>query len=455
MRNNTDAKKLPTPTLALPRRSGSNRIMVQKSKLLVTSGPLQGKEFVIDKDVFTIGTDSHNDLTLQDSTVSRRHCEIQLTPQGYVIRDLGSTNGTIIQGVKVTEAFLAQSTEFQLGETKIVFCPLQEAMEYALSRRESFGAIIGRSLPMKRTFYLAETYASTNSTILIEGQTGTGKEILAQEIHHHSNRKGKPFIVIDCASLAKDLIASELFGHIKGAFTGANSARVGAFEHADGGTVFLDEIGDLTLDLQPKLLRVLEQKEIKRLGSNQVRNIDVRVVCASNRKLQNEVNSGRFREDLFFRLSVVQIELAPLRQRKEDIPLLAERFLKEFLGKDCMKHVVDFQKTTDAFANYDWPGNVRELRNLVELACFSKRRPIDLSTFLLPTRMAMQQKGTAQDYKVNLPFKLAKNELIQDFEVNYLRNLLATHDGNISRAARVAGIERSYLQRLIAKHKLK
>jgi len=448
-------RKLESPTLILSADTDKNRILVQKAKLLAVSGPLQGKEFVVDKDVFTIGTGAGSDLMLEDSTISRRHCEIQLAPDGYLVRDLGSTNGTLVQGVRISEAFLNQGTELQLGKTKIVFCPLQEAMEYKLSSKEVFGSVIGKSVAMRRVFHLAEMYAPTDTTILIEGETGTGKEVLAEEIHRHSKRKRKPFIVIDCGALARELIESELFGHVKGAFTGAGSDRIGAFEHANGGTVLLDEIGDLSADLQPKLLRVMEKKEIRRVGSNQVRNIDVRIICATNRKLLREVNAGRFREDLYFRLSVVHIELAPLHRRKEDIPLLTTKFLKEFHGEDAMKQVVNFDKAMEGFYNYDWPGNVRELRNLVEIAFHGGRRPVDLGTFLYPARGRVREENTGGEYSADRPFKVAKGELITDFERNYIRDILDRHDGNISKAAREAGIERAYLQRLIRKYGVK
>jgi DNA-binding NtrC family response regulator len=444
-----------TATLILGKGEGRDHITVQKHKLLIVSGALLGQEIMVNSNTFTIGSGSQNDLIIRDSTVSRRHCEIRIMPDSAVLRDLGSTNGTIIQGTRVTEAFLDQGTEFQLGNTKIVFCPLRETEEYELSMSASYGRLMGQSVAMRRVFHLAETYSATNSTIHIEGETGTGKEVLASELHLQSDRAEKPFIVIDCASLAQDLVASELFGHTKGAFTGANTDRVGAFEQANGGTVFLDEISDLGPELQPKLLRVLENREVRRVGGNQVRPIDVRVICASNKRLANEVNAGRFRDDLFFRLSVVRIDLPPLRQRKEDIPLLMEKFLAEYLGKDVADEVVDFDKTIAAFRNYDWPGNVRELRNIVEIACHSKRRPLNVGAFLYAGRAKTEDDGVKESFSADRPFKLAKNELIRNFETYYVRDLLARYDGNVSRAARHAGIERAYLQRLIAKLELK
>lgn len=453
-RKQTDSS-VESPTLVISPDSGPEKLVVNKSKLLVVSGPLQGREFVVAKACFTIGSDPNNDLVLEDTTVSRRHSEIQMLPEGFQIRDLGSTNGTRVQGIRVSEAYLDQGTEFQLGKTRFIFCPLQESMEFPLSRNESFGQVLGKSVAMRRVFHVAETYAPTDATVMIEGETGTGKEVLAEAIHVNSPRKDKPFIVIDCGALAKDLIESELFGHTKGSFTGASGDRVGAFEHGNGGTVFLDEIGDLSPELQPKLLRVLEKRELRRVGSNDVRNIDVRIVCATNRKLENEVNAGRFREDLYFRLSVVQIEIPPLRRRKEDIPILVDKFLQDFQGPNALDDVEDFDSTMEDFKRYDWPGNVRELRNLVEIASYSERRPLNMGAFLYLGRMKTHQDSKSAEYNADRPFKEAKGDLIRDFETDYLRDLLKRFDGNISRAAREAGIERAYLQRLIRKYALK
>jgi len=443
-------------TIIVRRGEGTDSITVQKSKLLAVSGELQGREFLIDKERFSIGSGTNNDLVVQDSTVSRRHCEIQLLPEGHVIRDMGSTNGTVVQGLRVAEAFLNRGSEIQLGQTRLIFCPLQEGRQYTLSRQEAFGNMLGCSIAMRHIFHIAETYAATNATVLIEGETGTGKDVLAEELHRHSHRKEKPFIVIDCSSLAKDLVASELFGHKKGAFTGANADRVGAFELADGGTVFLDEIGDLNPELQPQLLRVLEKREIRRVGSNDVRRIDVRIICATKKKLENEVNENRFREDLYFRLSVVRIEIPPLRQRREDISLLTRRFLEEFLGPDAESQVINVDQAVKAFGSHDWPGNVRELRNLVEMASYNEHRPLDLSSFLyLGSRLQPAAGPAAREYDYNRPFKQVKQELISDFEQKYIRRLLDAHGGNVSKAASTAQIERAYLQRLIRKHDLR
>ncbi len=449
------AGRVNSQTLIIPARDEHDRILIQKCKLLAVSGPLKDREFEVGKDAFTLGNDTDNDLVLSDSTISRRHCEISLTADGYSIRDLGSTNGTIVQGVRIRDAMLDEGTEFQIGSTRLVFCPTSDTVEFKISPHQAFGALIGHSERMRRVFFLAERYAPTDSTVLIEGETGTGKEILAEELHRHSRRKDKPYVVIDCASLAKDLIASELFGHTKGAFTGAMTDRAGAFEHADGGTVFLDEIGDLPLELQPQLLRVLEKREIKRLGSNQTRRIDVRVIAATNKKLEKEVSGGTFREDLFYRLSVVRIEIPPLRQRLADIEPLLLKFLTEFMGTGALDAIKDWKRALRVFKTLAWPGNVRELRNLAEVAAYSDQRPVELTGFLFQRRLNNSEEDLLARYSPDRPFKVVKNELLSAFESRYLKALMHRHEGNVSQAARQAEIERAYLQRLLRKYGIK
>ena len=354
-------------------KTAPRALQLKKAKLLILGSTGPRREVPVDKDVFTIGAGAQNDLILTDEAASRRHCEIHQREDGFLLRDLGSTNGTMVQGVRVCEVYLNQGMEFQVGKTRLVFCPLQETMSYPLSARESFGRLNGVSVAMRRVYHLAGTYAKTDAAILIQGETGTGKELLAEALHEHSPRSKKPFVVIDCAALATGVIESELFGHAKGSFTGAGTERVGAFESAHGGTVFLDEIGELDLSLQPKLLRVLEKKEVRRLGANTVRPVDVRIIAATNRNLEREVREGRFREDLYYRLSIVKIELPPLRQRKDDIPLLVRCFLKELTGSDDVTVWADFDKSMDLFRQHDWPGNARELRNVVEMGCAGRR----------------------------------------------------------------------------------
>jgi transcriptional regulator with GAF, ATPase, and Fis domain len=458
MTNEDTAIQRATPggphTVMLTRKGTPRSLLLQKAKLLFINGSEQGREVLIDKDVFTIGAGSQNDLIVPDQASSRRHCEIRQHTGGFILRDLGSTNGTTVQGVRVCEVYLTQGVEFQVGTTRLVFCPLHETVSYPLSSRESFGRLNGRSTAMRRVFHLAETYAKTDAAVLIQGETGTGKELLADALHAHSSRSKKPFVVIDCGSLATGVIESELFGHAKGSFTGAGSERMGAFEQADGGTVFLDEIGELDLALQPKLLRVLEKKEVRRLGANTVRHVDVRIIAATNRNLEREVREGRFREDLYYRLSIVKIELPPLRQRKDDIPVLVQCFLRDFTGSSEPTAWPDFERSMMLFHQHDWPGNARELRNVIEMAVHGAAGRIDLGACLTLGRMGETEPGAETEPTSDMPFKRAKNQLVDHFEKDYIEKLLERNGNNISRAAREAQIERAYLQRLVRKHDL-
>ena len=445
--------------------SGKPSLIRKATIVVLEDGEVAGRRVAVEGDSFSIGSAVGCSLRLEHSSVSRRHCRIGVdAARGYFIEDLGSTNGTFVNGVRISHAYLTQGAEIQLGQVRLLFTPQEDARPLEQSASDSFGLLVGRSAAMRRVFHVAETYAPTDATVMLTGDTGTGKEVLAEEIHRHSPRADKPFIVIDCASLSRELIESELFGHVKGAFTGAAHDRIGAFEEADGGTVFLDEIGDLPADLQPKLLRVLERREVRRVGSNEVRKVDVRILCATNKRLDEEVNEGRFREDLFYRLSVVSLELPPLRTRTEDIPLLVEAFAKRLHQADLARDLGDLQAATEPLLHYAWPGNVRELRNLVDRAFYSPKRPVDLGEALAQGRMGMRRGRDAEPDAAGWAFgpggtgdgtpgtfKDEKHKIVDSFERRYFTALLQRNGGNVSKSAREAGIERAYLQRLIKK----
>src|SRR5512142_468075 len=329
-------------------------VNLRKCKLVVIKGAQRGTEFVIAGDVLRIGKAPENDLVLADETVSRVHFEIARDSKGYLVRDMKSTNGTFLDSAEVKEAYLRAGSVIRAGECELKFTPFEERIEILPSEKEALGEMVGKSSAMREIFGLVERIAPTDATVLIEGETGTGKDMIARTLHQLSPRADKPFIVVDCGAVAGTLIESELFGHEKGAFTGAVSTRQGAFEQATGGTVFLDELGELSLDLQPKLLRVLEQRELRRVGGSKITKVDLRVIAATRKDLRSEVEKGKFREDLYFRLNVVPITAPPLRERREDIPLLIDSMLKKLAPDGA--HLTD--STRAALMAHDWPGNV-------------------------------------------------------------------------------------------------
>src|SRR5580658_2803706 len=294
---------------------------------LVLSGKSKGVSLRIGERL-RIGKAPDNELVLLDDTVSRHHCELLRADGGVLVRDLGSTNGTRVQGAKVSEAVVQPGAVLQVGEVEIVLRATVRSVEVMPSDKTAFGGVIGQSLAMRSIFGVLERIAPTEATVLLEGETGTGKDVLARAIWQESTRAQGPFVVVDCGAVSYSLLESELFGHERGAFTGAVAARQGAFELADHGTVFLDEIGELPIDVQPKLLRVLETHELRRVGGNKSMKSDVRVLAATKRNLQREVHAGKFREDLYFRLAVVPITVPSLRARREDIPPLVHHILK-------------------------------------------------------------------------------------------------------------------------------
>jgi len=339
------------------------------------------------------------------------------------------------------------------------------SLEEQLDRGPGFGEIIGQSGPMRAVFRLVEGVASASSTVLILGESGTGKELIARAIHRSSARASKPFVAVNCSSIPDTLIESELFGHVKGAFTNANTSRAGLFEVADKGTLFLDEVGDLSLAAQVKLLRALQEGEIKRVGANETRVVDVRVVAATNVDLAEKIAGGRFREDLYYRLNVIAIELPTLRERRDDIPILAQHFLRKFArksGKDVKRFAPDTLATLTA---YSWPGNVRQLENAIERAVVLARGD-ELTTDDLPdaiggdARLATQQAVGSVSDAVDLlaktlsdvPYAEAKRRVVRDFDRAYAQQLLERSNGNVSEAARLAGLDRSNFRRVLRKH---
>ena len=403
-----------------------------------------------DGDLCRIGTHSSNDLVLRDPAVSRFHCRLVREEGTWRLRDTGSLNGTRLDGVRLRDADLPpEGGVLALGDSVIRVRPAEAGVESAIPLIPSFGQLAGISLTMRKLFALLEKIAQSDINVLIEGESGTGKELVANEIVAHSPRADKPFVVVDCGAISPNLIESELFGHIRGAFTGADRDRIGAFEAADGGTVFLDEIGELPLEMQPKLLRALEAKEVRRVGETKARKINVRVITATNRDLEREVNKGRFREDLYFRLAVMTTHVPPLRERLDDLLILIRVFLQQ-LGVPHEERLFP-QPVLAELAKHDWPGNVRELRNYVE-------RCVVLETAIPTSKRPSNAPAAAGGFtaqEARLPFKIAKDAAIDTFERAYLSSLLEEAGGNMSKAARMAGMDRMYLHRLVQKHGLR
>jgi DNA-binding NtrC family response regulator len=316
-----------------------------------------------------------------------------------------------------------------------------------VQREFGFDNLIGTGPAMRGVFETVRKVAETDLTVLIRGDSGTGKELVAQALHQHSQRRTRPFIAVNCAAISRELVESELFGHEKGAFTGADARRVGRFEAADGGTIFLDEIGDMAPETQAKVLRVSQERSFERVGGTQPIEVDVRIVAATHRDLEREVEEGRFREDLYYRLRVVEIALPPLRERREDIPLLAERFLDQLaerLGRDRKRLS---EEALAGLVRYAWPGNVRELRNVVEQAAVLSSGPaIEEEDLRLGPRAPSASSGSVD---TALPFREAKQGAVEAFEREYLLRALRAHGGNVSRTAEAIGMVRQSLQQKI------
>ena len=433
-------------TLLLQKPDGTESLLLRRALLSVVQGPDRGLELELDRGRVCVGSGADCELRLSDSAVSRRHFELQATDAGYLLRDLGSTNGTLLGGVRVERALLCGAVSLVAGGSTVRLQPSDEVLELPLSRRGQMGSLLGRSVAMRRVFAMLEAAAASDSTVLLQGESGTGKELAAEALHLASGRRRGPLEVVDCGAIPAGVIESELFGHERGAFSGADRARAGALERAHGGTLFLDEVGELPLELQPRLLRFLERQQVKRLGATRHRQLDVRVVAATNRLLANEVDEGRFRQDLYYRLAVLVIELPPLRDRPDDVLLLAFHFAGE--------HAADpGELITDEIANllsaYHWPGNARELRNTVERIAVAPR--LGLQALQGAGQAALPDIGKLEQ----LPFHEARRRWQDSFERRYLQLQLERAQGVVARASRQAQIPRQTMHRLLKQHGLR
>lgn len=391
-----------------------------------------------------VGTSDDVDIVLTDTRVSRRHASLRLTEKGLLVVDLQSKNGTTIDGVRIQSAYAPIDATLHVGETRLV--PRSAAStEIALSLDAHFGAALGNSIPMRGLFARLTRLAATNETVLLLGESGTGKELLAHAVHLHSARREGPFVVVDCGSISAGVFESELFGHERGAFTGADRARPGLLEQASGGTIFLDEIGELPLDLQTRLLRALEQRAVRRVGGKSFVDLDVRVVAATHRDLGAMVRQGTFRSDLYYRLAVAVERVPPLRERSEDVAMLTENFLAKLSPPLRLEDLPP--GTLAMLKGHTFPGNVRELFNVL-------RR---LSAFPEDARAALAEPGlqgakSGFDLRLDLDWRQARELALDTFEERYLRTQLEAHQGNVSRMAQTIGVSRQFLYRLLERH---
>ncbi len=435
-------------------------IQIEKCELVVTEGPDQGRTLVLDKSIVRIGTNEKNDLALGDNTVSRFHCEIRLVGDEYLLVDRSSTNGTWIGPLRVVEAALYPDAEISVGNTTLRFVPLVEHVEVLPFAGSRYGDMVGSAPRMREVYGVLDKVAPSELSVVVEGETGTGKELVARALHQHSRRSAGPLVIFDCSAFPENLLESELFGHEKGAFSGAHRTHKGVFERAEGGTVFFDELGEMTLALQPKFLRALESGEVRRVGGERTIKTDVRVVAATNRDLSQMVEEGRFRRDLYYRLAKVRVQLPPLRARVSDLDLLAHFFLEALRERGGRPLARRFSEDAlGLMRTYDWPGNVRELRNVVERAsafCEAEEIGVEDLPGDLQARMGRPLRdaraGSSVDIEPGTGLKEAKELMVARFERDYLMDMLERHDMNISQVAREAGIDRRHVYRLMKKH---
>jgi DNA-binding NtrC family response regulator len=414
-------------------------VETEVSRIRVLKGPDEGLERRFASARITLGSGDRADVQLGDPTVSRVHCELLREPNGTRVRDLASKNGTWVAGCRLVEGVVSSGAQLQLG---------RNVLQLDVDRRrlslpqwtggDTLGSLYGTSAAMHRVFGLLARLASRATRVLVLGETGTGKELVARTLHALGPRAAGPFVVVDGASLSSDLAAMELFGHTRGAFTGADTERRGAFERAHGGTLFLDEVGELPPDVQSKLLRVLEEGVVKRLGAEHETPVDVRVVSATHRSLAQMVNEGRFREDLFYRLAEAEVRVPPLRERLTDVGGLAVRLAGESARDAEAEERV--RQALARYPSYPWPGNVRELRSFV-------RRAVVLGPdAAMPTGGGRQRMPPV---RLDLPFNEAKLVWQEEFTRRYLEGLLDQAGGNVTEAARRAGLSRSHIYRLL------
>jgi DNA-binding NtrC family response regulator len=434
----------------------SREIRLDRPKLVVLTGERKGEAIDVGAGArICVGSDASCDIRF--SGLAPTHVELARGASGVRVidRSLGRTR---LNGAVIHEAVLEPGGTLALDAIELRLQDGKDTITILPSTKDQFGAARGRSLVMREVFGVLEAIAATDANLLLLGETGTGKDVLAHAVHRSSTRRDQKLLTLDCGAIAPTLIESELFGYERGAFTGAEEKRTGAFIEANGGTLFLDEIGELPLDVQPKLLRAIAEREVMPLGGTKSISVDVRIIAATKRDLEEEVRRGRFREDLFFRLAVVPVRLPALRERREDIPMLVEMFARNFAEKTGKTELPAIDPNeVNGLAAHDWPGNVRELKNTVERALWLAQTGDGTIRFALPTvELVSAPRGTEAPIELDptISFSAHKEGWEQDFEKRYLAWLIARAEGSISKAARLASMDRKHLRGLLRKHGL-
>lgn len=417
------------------------KVQIHAWTVEVVAGPDKGRKVTTLEALIRVGSDPASDLVLTDPTVSRSHAELERTARGLLVRDLGSRNGTWVGNRQVLGSYLEPGDAISLGKTRLVLKQEPHPTEVALDDTERFGDLVGNSEPMRRVFAELRQLSGQDVNVLLEGETGTGKELAARGLHASSARHHGPFAVIDCNLLGADA-ERVLFGDP------AHPDAPGAFAAAAGGTLFLDEVGDLPLELQPKLLRVIETRALPAPGGHGESPLDVRIVAATQKNLDEEVRQDRFRKDLFFRLAAARVRLPPLRSRKEDLPVLIRHLSRIARSPSA--------QTLTLLEAHDWPGNVRELRNLIERSAVLEDEDREGWVSLLP-RAQTQGSAAAEATRAlaALSYHQAKDRVVADFERVYFSEVMRTCEFDLGRAERHSGLSIQSLYRLLKKNGLR
>jgi DNA-binding NtrC family response regulator len=423
------------------------KVEVRGGALTVKRGEANKSHIEIGADTIVVGRNEACDLVVDDRKVSAVHMEFVATERGVRVRDLGSRNGSFLQDTRLGEVYILKPCVVTLGDTALEFLP-SNPEQVDVPDAAQFGPLVGSSAGMRTVFERLRKAAPTELTVLILGETGTGKELVAAAIHGASARANKPFVVVDCGAIPPSLAESALFGHERGSFTGAVDKRISPFVEADGGTIFLDELGELPVDVQPKLLRALAEQRIKAVGSNTYRPFNARVIAATRRDLVREVNAGTFRSDLYFRVAQLRVELPALRERLEDIPALVKKMVADMGDKGAYDRITN--DSLERLMRHDWPGNVRELRNVVSVAlAFGKEGPLDMAAHLAPMSSVSASESTPVRGRT---FQDAKREILARFEREYFTALYHECNGNVSEIGRRAAMERAHVRGYLRRH---